>query len=267
MKKLWAIDIIFSDNTILCYINDFDDELKDLFRKNLNSIFHGLVEVNKNPIIYNYKNTLKDFLKRYRSKSKNLKKWMIGELLSHLLVTNIKWFTQVSIMKNKEENSIRKWFDGLYYSDWEIWYNEVKSWEKQKNIVSSTNNNKNLLDRTIDKEQGITKHLFFDKNQILWQSVLWDIAANIFNWDKKEHTIRELLTNDIPLDGEESNQKFNVLLTTVLYNTLSDKIDFEILSQDTDVIINKWLFSKVVVFSIQKNTYTKIEEFLIQESI
>lgn len=76
---------------------------------------------------FTYKHTIKRFLERYELK-KTIQKGMIGELLTHLLIPQYIDFNAISIMKNKEENSIRKGFDIVYTDDNNsIWYCEVKS--------------------------------------------------------------------------------------------------------------------------------------------
>jgi hypothetical protein len=91
----------------ICYVEDFSDELKTKIREMLGSIWHGAVDSAERKQ-FNYSSTVKRFLERYTEKTPDTKKGMIGELLAHLLIPNYVDLQAISIMKNKEENSIRK---------------------------------------------------------------------------------------------------------------------------------------------------------------
>ena len=99
----------------ICYIKEFSEELKLKIREMLGSIWHGAVDSDERKQ-FNYKNTIKRFLERYNPKTDKTKKGMIGELLTHLLIPQYINLNALSIMKNKEENSIRKGFDIVYYN-------------------------------------------------------------------------------------------------------------------------------------------------------
>ena len=101
------------DNVYICYIEELSDELKEKIIEMLSSIWHGSVDANERPQ-FNYNTTVKRFLERYQTKTSDTKKGMIGELLSHLLIPLYINLSPISIMKNKEENSIRKGFDIVY---------------------------------------------------------------------------------------------------------------------------------------------------------
>ena len=112
----------------VCYLEEFSDELKEKIREMLSGIWHGTVSSEENQDIYNYKNTIRDFLDRYNSQSDNTKKGIIGELLTHILIPSyISDFEVISVMKNKEERSIKKGFDVVYCdkSIKNIWYCEI----------------------------------------------------------------------------------------------------------------------------------------------
>jgi len=100
----------------ICYIEDFSDDIKEKIRELLSSIWHGSVDAEQRPQ-FTYQNTVKRFLERYTSKTPDTKKGMIGELLSHLLIPLYVELDAISIMKNKEENSIRKGFVGGWMDD------------------------------------------------------------------------------------------------------------------------------------------------------
>ena len=78
----------------ICYIEEFSNEFKSKIRNLFPNIRHGAVEVARSDN-YNYKNTLKRFLKMYSynkngtKKASNIKKGIIGELLTHILIPEI----------------------------------------------------------------------------------------------------------------------------------------------------------------------------------
>jgi hypothetical protein len=244
----------------ICYIEDFSEELKDEIRKMLNSIWHGSVDA-KERAQFNYRNTLKNFLERYQSKNSETKKGMIGELLIHLLLPRYIKFNAISVMKNKEENSIRKGFD-IVYCDYQnsIWYCEVKSGGDTSTTEDVNSKNNQLVN---DAKRDIQKHAFGTR-ATLWESVLIDVNLTIFNTEKREE-IKKLLDEHHP-DAEHRNMDRNVLLGTVLYKSLEEKICPIKLKKHKETIDAETLFVGLIIFSIQKPTYTKIENFLIKES-
>lgn len=253
------------NNVYICYIEDFSNELKDRIRVMLSNIWNGAVDSVEDSDIYNYKMTLIDFLERYSSKSPNLKKWIIGELLSHLLIPQyLKEFEVISIMKNKEEKSIRKWFDSVYYNNLRknIWYCEVKSWGDQDNL-SVNEKNRERLSQAKSNKTGVAYHSL-GKNQILWQSVLTDVKSTIFD-KNKQIDIKKLLKADYP-NIQDRNLDRNVILSSVIYKNLSTRICHDNLKSYKISIDSEKIFTNLIIFSIQKETYSKIEEFLIEET-
>ena len=70
----------------VCRIDNFSDELKSEIRDRLTAICHGPDSVMRKSVYTSYKNTLKEFNKRYITKTEKTKKGMIGELLTHILL-------------------------------------------------------------------------------------------------------------------------------------------------------------------------------------
>lgn len=247
------------DNVYICYIEELSDELKEKIIEMLSSIWHGSVDANERPQ-FNYNTTVKRFLERYQTKTSDTKKGMIGELLSHLLIPLYINLSPISIMKNKEENSIRKGFDIVYTDENNlIWYCEVKSGGDTNTTENINTKNISLLNKA---KEDIAEHSLGNRST-LWDSVLIDVNSTIFNSHKKID-IKKLLDEDHP-DTENRNLDRNVILTSVLYKNLDVKIcpnnlkNYK-LGTDTENI-----FVGLVVFSIQKETYLRIEDFLISQ--
>jgi hypothetical protein len=254
-----GITEIKTDKYSIFYIEYFSDELKAIIRELLRGIFHGFSEIEYELQSYTYKNTLISFLDRYKSKDENTKKGMIGELLSHILLhKQDNNFTSLSVLKNKEERSIKKGFDIVYFEfdSEKLWYSEVKSGNPQSE--NSTEFNLTLLNRAktdiIDKITG--------RRHSTWESALIDVSLMLKGNDIK--TVKEILDNDSPINENYSEQK-NVILISVLYNDLNDKIDPNSINEHFQNL-NTENFSDVIIVSIQKETYVSIANFLEQEA-
>jgi hypothetical protein len=242
----------------ICYVEDFCDEFQQEIRHSLAQIFNGAAEVNEMPDYYTYKNTIREFLTRYEKKDENTKKGMIGELLAHILIKkHHTLFKTISVFKNLEERSIKKGFDIIYFlnSDNSIWYSEVKS--GSSNSDNSTIYNSVLLKRAKD---GI--HEMFNENRdTIWENALTG-AKLVLDLPERRH-IRELLSNDSPKNA--GNAKRNVILISVLYHCLTDKIDITSLHDFHINTQKESLFQDSILFSIQKHTFSKVESFLKSE--
>ena len=153
-----GVKIIENSNYSIFYIENFSDEFKQIIREQLQGIWSGFSKADSLPEYYSYKNTLKSFLERYGSKSNEIKKGMIGELLSHILLNfQDNNLTSLSILKNKEEKSIKKGFDIIYchIAENKLWYSEVKSGRSETGSECSTDYNKILLKRAKDGILGM----------------------------------------------------------------------------------------------------------------
>lgn len=252
-----------SENDVyICYIEDFGDELKEKIREVLNSIWHGSKNYQENQDIYEYKNTLRDFLNRYNNQSPNTKKGIIGELLTHILIPKyIVDFEVISIMKNKEERSIKKGFDIVYSNNVlkNIWYCEVKSGGDEDTLDINDKNSERL-----DAAKKGIQDMFDSNRTTLWDSVLNDVNLTIFN-SKEQINIKQLLKADHP-NSKNRNMDRNVILSSVLYKTLDKKICPLKLDIYKSSIDKKSIFVGLILFSIQKPTYKKIEDFLVEEA-
>jgi len=253
--------IRISENTThsIFYIDELSDEFKQIIRDQLQGIWSGFSDIELLPEFYSYEKTLSSFLDRYNSKSDNTKKGMVGELLSHILLgqqdNNL---TSLSILKNKEERSIKKGFDIIYceIDNDKLWYSEVKS--GAANTQSATEYNDVLLKRAKD---GI-QLMIDEKRNSLWESALFDVSATIKRNDGQLR-LRELLSNDAPTMN--TNQTKNVILISVLYHNLTDEIDIDSVENFHNAVIAENNFLDAIVISIQKSTFLAVSDFLNNE--
>ena len=250
----------------ICYIEDFSNEFKEKIREIFPGLRSGSVIAGGNNI-YNYKNTLKRFLEMYSFnkngsvKTPKIKKGIIGELISHILIPEIlPHLTMISVMRNKEENSMKKGFDSIYFDDSNIWYCEVKAGGDENTEEDINEKNKALLARA---KTDLKSDVYGDRDS-LWYSAIVDVDATVFR-NSKKIKIKELLHQDHP-DVSNRNMNRNVIMSSVLYKNLDTKISFDNLKTYKTNIDDENIFVSLIVFSVQKPTYKKVEEFLIEES-
>lgn len=246
----------------ICSVENFSDELKAEIREQLSGVWNGFSEVQEMPEFYSYTRTVASFLDRYRSKSDSTKKGMIGELLSHILIgLYFKDLTSLSILKNKEERSIKKGFDIIYYDDStnEVWYSEVKSGKSESGSDSSSVYNNTLLGRC---KESITQ-MFEDRRESLWESALIDVGLTIEN-SQRRIDLKRVLSLDTPSFNPSS--KKSVIFVSVLYHELSDPIELRSIVDFHLETVEEDTFSDVLILSIHKATFQKVADFLEAEA-
>jgi|SRR5690554_1287923 len=245
----------------ICIVENLSEDLKEIIRKQLSSICHGATIGESGKKSYSYHNTLREFLKRYDTKSESTKKGMIGELLSHVLF--IEFFREFQIISpffNLEERSIKKSFDILLYSSDQknIYYTEVKS----GNAKDEKSDDKNITLLGIAKSDIQQK--LNDNNDNNWLNAINGAKISLEKKNIKNEVI-EILENCLE-DSQESNLNSkgkSVILVSVTYNSISDKIT---LSRVKDYSTkNAKDFCRCILFSIQNETYQSIESFLRAE--
>ena len=117
---------------IIYFIEALSDELKQEIRNRLVAVCHGADQAQSSLKIYSYKETVKEFVKRYKTNkdaSEDRKKGMIGELLVHVVLEIEGRFTTASPFFNMEERSFKKGYDVALFETAtnELWIAEVKS--------------------------------------------------------------------------------------------------------------------------------------------
>lgn len=257
-----GIEIKKENQWVVCYIHDFTDELKQLIRDEINYICYGRNEVDEDDVgFYSYENTIKEFLERYQSQTEKTKKGIIGELITHLLVSQVlEKLEKISTLFNKESRGIKLGFDLNYVDikEAEIWYGEVKSGEVTQG-GSPNDKNKELLGKS---KSGLNQFLSGERPNI-WQSVILD-AMVTFN-DKKKTQVKKLLKVDKIEVTTNADTKKNALLMSVLFHDANSRICCEEVKSYLTSVVDEGLFAGVIIFSIQKSTYENIENFLLSE--
>lgn len=258
-----GVRIIEKMRNSIFYIDNLSDEFKEIIRNQLQGIWNGFAEADSLPRFYSYKNTLSEFIDRYNSKPINIKKGMIGELIAHLILNHHdNGLSSLSILKNKEEKSIKKGFDIIYYDidNNKLWYSEVKSGRSESGTHNSTKYNNILLNRA---KIGIST-MIAEKRNSLWESALIDVSL-VIKENAGRLDLKQLLSDDSP--NLNINQKKNVILISSLYHNLSDEIDENSVSEFLDNTVIEDIFEEVIIISIQKETYEAVANFLCDEII
>ncbi len=266
-KKIDDIDFITepNSNTYICHINSLSNDFKNIIRNNLIEICYGVYHKSSGTL--KYKATLKSFLERLNTEKNNDTKenfstWqmgMIGELLAHILIYYYKSskLDKVSVLFNLEDSSFKKSFDIIFAEkeNTNLWFVEVKSGK-----VSHTQKSQQKNQERINKAKEYLNQLFLSKKAYIWNNAKAHAKTN----SKRTDAYKILLEI---YDNHNNPKSYirNAILTPVVFNTLDDKTDFDKTKGKRDKIDSEKIFNRTVIFSIQKETYSKVIDFLQEE--
>jgi len=258
-----GISVIKNNEYAVFYIDFLSEELKTIIRDHLSKICWGTLNTR---LAQNYKNTLKEFFRRFDNKEEETKKGMIGELLTHILI--ISFFSEFNIVSpffNLEERSIKKGFDVVLFSEpnKEIWLTEIKS--------GALHQNKNANQTTstlLGKAKRDIKDRLNDNDSFCWENAITGAKISLEkNIDMKDEVIRilELFSDEATENNSIASNK-NVVLVSSLFSSLSDRMQETIVADFSSTTQNEAIFKQAIVVSIQKGTYQKVVDFLKSES-
>lgn len=252
----------------LCHVDSFSVELESIIRKNLTSICHGsYVSEYPDASILGYSATLRSFLERYDAKTDLTKIGMIGEFLSHVLITALfDEFDVASAYFNLEEKSIKKGFDLLLYNTKQstLWITEVKSGKlhKGKNYDQTAMDLLNLAKTDLDDRLNKFEQMY-------WLNAISSIRASLS--DEKDY--KAALVNILLIKGsavvnnKPTSNDCRVLLVSNLFEPLGTKITNAPANSFITNVKKTKPFAEVLIFCVQKETHTKIETFLRNEAL
>lgn len=254
------------NNTALCCIESFSDELRKSLRENLSCICHGKEKSNSERLMYSYNATIKAFWARYCNKKRETQIGMLGELLSHVIILNL--FHQYEVISpffNLEEKSIKKGFDILLFEKNSklVWITEVKSGELHKN----KNSNSTTIDLLRDAKNDLKIRLS-ENEQNHWLNAVNAARIAIDNSNNDRGAIIDILESegDMVIQGTSTAKNNNVFLISTLFNDLSDRVLNITLTNFSSKLSNEKIFNSFFVFSLQKETLNKVELFLKDEA-
>lgn len=265
MKKIDGVIFVKTEQYAFCCIENFSNELKEVIRERLACICHGSSKVHTGRIMYSYKATVKEFINRYEKKTLLIKKGLIGELLTHVIIAEMfNEYNVISPFFNLEERSIKKGFDMVLVSKktQDLIIIEVKSGEKHKGKNS---------DETMSDLLGLAKNDLIsrlnDENTSLWHNAVNGAQSVLLNNDDYKQAIINILEDlgDKSVIGTTDSKDINVFLTGVLFTDLIDCISEKNTEGKLLTIAKQKTFKSVFILSIQKETYVKVYKFLINE--
>lgn len=217
----------------------------------------------EDPEFYSFKQTVREFLARYRTKPDTTKVGMIGELLTHVLASQLfPELQNVSLYFNKEERSIKKGFDLTFYESAHsrIWYAEVKSGARGQ--ISATAKSKQLVALA---SSDISEKLGRADRRSLWDAAINDAQITLVGDDMA--SVKALLRKDITrlITGTVIDQ--HVLLASSLFHPLDeDLVEGSPIGTVRGELESNGTFKRAKVIAIQKSTFTKLVDFFEEEA-
>ena len=189
---------------------------------------------------------------------------MIGELLTHILLFKAHpHYEPANPFFNMEEASIKKGFDIVIYDSKfnQMWISEVKSGNAGVNKADSFN--KGLLNTA----KNDLKTRLSENETNLWHNAINGAKIALISGKVKDR-INQILEEcyQEAADEEQDGSSKNVVLISVTYKKSDDPITIEEVKKKGQTIIDESIFNDLIVFSIQKETYQRVAEFLSDEA-
>ena len=266
MTELKGITCCKEDKCCLFCINDFSDDIKAELRSQFTAICHGDDYAGSGRLMYSYKRTVKDFLKRYEEKTHKIKVGMIGELLVHLLMAH--YFDEYKVVTpyfNMEERSIKKGYDVVLTEIDEpvIWLTEVKSGELHRNKDASQTMNDLLNTAKYDLKTRLN-----EENETLWQEAINGAKIAFDSKSNMKDAVIDILMNfgDEACSVHNTSADKNVILTGVLFSDLADSIGSNIPKEKQNSIEREKIFNQIYAIALHKETFDRVYQFIKEEA-
>lgn len=251
---------------VLYFIEILSDELKQEIRNRLVAVCHGVDQAQSALKIYSYKETVKEFLKRYKTNtSEDRKKGMIGELLVHIVLELEGRFITASPFFNMEERSFKKGYDVALFETAtnELWIAEAKSGAIQKGQKNAST----AIVGLINTAKNDLKSRLNDANTSLWLNALNAAKVAMSDSNHQKDAVIKLLgkCSEDAVDGTNSSNSFNVVLSATLFHPMSEHMEAVKIGKKHTKVVNEGLFKKVFIIAIQKETFDAVYDFLESE--
>ena len=254
---------------IIYFIEELWDELKQEIRNRLVAVCHGADQAQSSLKIYSYRETVKEFVKRYKTNkdaSEDRKKGMIGELLVHIILELEGRFLTASPFFNMEERSFKKGYDVALFETAtnELWIAEVKS----GNIQKGQKNASSAIVGLINTAKNDLKTRLNDSNTSLWLNALNAAKVSMSDSNHQKDAVMKLLGQcaDDAVDENNSSDSFNVVLSATLFHPMSEHMEATKVGKKHIKIVKEGLFKKVFIMAIQKETFDAVYNFLESEA-
>lgn len=266
MTKIQGVSVHKTEGYSVFWVSELTEDLKDAIRSRLSAVCHGAANAESGSEMYCYKSTLKEFLKRYSSKSERQKKGILGELLLHILLSTFHEEYDVnSPFFNLEERSVKKGFDIVLNKKGtsDIWIAESKAGE----LHARKNSTQTIIELINTAQDDLYERLNGDSFS-LWQNAIHGARVAISDKRDDRAAIVEILQNHgVSANNEDmSSDTMNVILAGTVFSDISVPVDSERIKDRHLQIKSSTKFKDVYLIAIQKSTYTKIYDFLVGES-
>ena len=144
-----------------------------------------------------------------------------------------------------------------------LWITEVKSGKLHSNKSSDQTMNDLIGTAKRDLEERLN-----EENMSLWLEAINGAKVSFDSNNTMKSAVINILETwgDDASDGIYSSHDKNVILAGFLFSNLSDVIASENANRKQQQIENEQIFNQVCVLALQKETYSKVYEFLKEEA-
>lgn len=263
-----GVEAHIDGDTLLFHISEVSQDLFDALRSNLSRICFSEAKSISRRRTYSYKNTVREFLKRYDNKTEDTKIGMIGELLVHiLLLENRSDLHHASPFFNLEERSIKKGFDLILFdqSCGELWITEVKSGQLHKGKDADGTCNDLILTAKRDLQQRLG-----DNETSIWENAINGAMIKLDGKPNLRTKVLEILNTieDATAEGENNASARGVILAAGLFsNSTNGQLNPQALKNSHRKISEEAIFHKVLVLAFQKDSFNSLVDFLRSEVV
>ncbi len=239
--NLEKINLIYIDNDFLCEISKtIDDDL-------INMCWG---EATKD--MYNYKQTVSNFLSRIDTRDEAFKVGFIGEFLVHCYFRTFTKYNNLSIFFNNQDKSNKRGFDYMFYDDKTgLWYTEIKSGTEVDNKKINDFNKEKVKESYRDCKDKFVKKT----NSNLWNVAKYEVGQKISLKGSLRNKIRKILDSDVDAKIDK------VILSTVIFNDSDEKVNNK---NELNELKEKYKndFNKITFLCFRKRTVDKIIQIM-----
>ncbi|HBC3834140.1 Hachiman antiphage defense system protein HamA [Vibrio parahaemolyticus] len=267
LKTIEGLIINSGADYLTCHVQLLTHEIKNCIRNHLQNICYGTALAERGLSGQTYQRTLKAFRSRYTSKTDNIKKGMIGELLTHVIIFEL--FENLEVVSpffNMEEKSQRKGFDLILAeaSGKDVWITEVKS-----GALNQTGCPDNSTRGFLNTAKSDLNRRLNESEMTFWQNAINSTNNSILDCRDYKDVIIKILDDELVAAADEkaNSEDNNVILVSILYSDVNNPFKSDTVIETCSKIKEEAIFNKVFTLSIQKSTYEKVAHFLFEEEL
>ena len=241
-------------------IDHVSPQLKTELKERLSELCWGIEQARSLPEFFSLSNTLKEFFKRFDSKNDATQLGIAGELVVHAVVPHIlPELNPTSMLFNKEERSIKKGFDFVFYepTNNEIWYGEAKSGRWSDRFTDSNEKARDLMTTSIN---GLSE-MFAKREFSRWTAAQYD-ASLVLSDSCELDRVRKLLMMDWNTSESKSSLPKGVFAAVVVNPRSHSEIDDTSSDKITDGIESLASFSDFRAIVIQQDELETVITYL-----